>query len=72
MGQVGSLSVDAVHPQQRSDGSNSRRWVGPFLTGGNNCGHLEKHIISIVERVKKQILKDKQFRNKLSCQGSSV
>jgi hypothetical protein len=35
MGEVGSLSVDAVHPQQRSDGSNSRRWVGPFLTGGN-------------------------------------
>ena len=35
MGEVGSLSVDAVHPQQRSDGSNSRRWVGPFLTGGD-------------------------------------
>ncbi len=31
----------------------------------SDCGHLEKHVISIVDRVKKQILKDKQFRNKL-------
>ena len=32
----------------------------------SDCGHLEKHVISIVDRVKKQILKDKQFRNKLA------